>query len=96
MEFFLKKSNTIRSKPVQHQNNLIVAQPNIANSAQKVPILLDQKFGIICLLILSLQKRLKYLKKLIKSGDREIYVSVKYAHIRIFKSCENKQPKNRS
>ena len=43
MEFFQKKSNTIRSKPVQHQNNLIVPQPNYCKFGTKSPNSLGPK-----------------------------------------------------
>ena len=89
MKNVFKKSDTVRSKRAQHQNNLIVLDQIIMNLAQNVLLLVDQKFVICFLLILSPQKRLKCLKNLSKHGTEKC-VSVVCAHItRIIKSCEN-------
>ena len=86
MKNVFKKSDTVRSKRAQHQNNLFVLDQIIMNLAQNVLLLVDQKFVICTLLILSPQKRLKNLSK----HGTEKCVSVVCAHItRIIKSCEN-------
>ena len=62
----------------------------IMNLAQKVLLLLNQKFEILFLLILSPQKRLKCLKSLSKHGTEKCVSAVCSHIIRIIKSCENK------
>ena len=88
MKNVFKKAETLGRNERNGKTVPFHPDETITNLAKNVLLLLDQKFGILFLLVLSPKKRLKCLKNTSKHGTEKC-VSVICAHrIRITKSSE--------